>query len=157
MTSAQRGGIFVLGILFTYSVFAQAQYPGKPIRIVVPTSQGGSADLIARLIAQPLTARLGQQVVVDNRTGAGTVIGTEVVAKAPPDGYTLLLALSALAINPSIYRKLGYDAVRDFAPIIQAGSSPQLLVVHPSVPVRSVKELIALAKARPGEVAFAYR
>jgi tripartite-type tricarboxylate transporter receptor subunit TctC len=134
---------------------AQAQFPSRPVRIVVPTSAGSAADTLARTLAAPLAERLGQSVVVDVRPGGATVIGTEAVAKAAPDGHTLLIGLPALAINPSIHPKLPYDAIRDFAPITQSTNQPNLLVVHPSLPSRSVKELIALAKARPGELAYA--
>ena len=136
-------------------VAAQAQYPTRPVRIIVPTSVGSAADTLARTLAPPLGERLGQPVVVENRAGAATVIGAEAVAKAAPDGHTLLIGLPALAINPSIYRKLPYDVLRDFAPITRATSQPNLLVVHPSLPAKSVRELIALAKARPGELVFA--
>ena len=134
---------------------AQTRYPARPIRIVVPNSPGGTADTLGRLLAQGLGARLGGQVLVDNRPGAGTVIGTEVVARAAPDGYTLLMSPTTMAINPAAYKKLPYDALRDFAPISQLASVPSVLVVHPSVPAKSVKELIALAKSRPGEVLYA--
>jgi tripartite-type tricarboxylate transporter receptor subunit TctC len=130
-------------------------YPGRALRIVVPSSAGSGADLSARLIAQPLSERLGQQVVVENRAGAATLIGTEMVAKSPPDGYTLLLGVGTLATAPAIYRKMPYDAQRDFAAITQLASVANALVVHPSLPAKSVKELVALAKARPGEIAFA--
>lgn len=133
---------------------AQA-YPNRPIRIVVPTAPGGPSDIAARLIAQELTKRWGRQVVVDTRAGAGTIIGSEIVARAPPDGYTLLISPSTLAINPASYRKMPYDALRDFAPIAQTHSVPNLIAVHPSVPAKSVKEMIALAKARPGEILYA--
>ena len=133
----------------------EAQYPSRPVRIIVPTSVGSAADTLARTLAPPLAERLGQPVVVDNRAGAAAVIGAEAVARAAPDGHTLLIGLPALAINPSIYRKLPYDVLRDFAPITRATSQPNLLVVHPSLPAKSVKELIALAKARPGELVFA--
>jgi tripartite-type tricarboxylate transporter receptor subunit TctC len=134
---------------------AQGVYPTRPVRIIVPTSAGSAADTLARTLASPLAERLGQSVVVDIRAGGATVIGTEAVAKAAADGHTLLIGLPALAINPSLHRKLPYDALRDFAPITRATSQPNLLVVHPSLPARSVKELVALAKARPGELAFA--
>ena len=133
---------------------AQGSYTDKPIRIIVPNSPGGTVDMIARLVAQGLSERLGWRVVVDNRPGAGTVIGSDVVAKAPPDGYTLLMSVSTLAINPATYKKMPYDALRDFAPITEAAFVPNLFVVHPSVPAKSVKELIALAKARPGEMNY---
>ena len=133
----------------------QSGYPARSIRIVVPNSAGGTADTAARLIAHGLGERLGRPVLVDNRPGAGTIIGTELVAKAPSDGYTLLMSPTTLAINPATYKKLPYEAVRDFAPVSQIASVPSVLVVHPSVPAKSVKELIALAKARPGEILYA--
>ena len=135
--------------------WAQSGYPSKPVRMVVPSSPGGGTDITARILAPKLTERLGQQVVVENRAGAGTMIGTEVVAKAPPDGYTLLMGLSTLAINPAMYKKVPYDALRDFAPISQIIAAPNMLVVHPSVPVKTVKELIAFARARPGQLNYA--
>ncbi len=130
-------------------------YPSRPLRIIVPSSAASSPDSVARQLSQPLSERLGQQVVVDNRAGAGTLIGTEMVARAAPDGYTLLMAPAALAINPSLYKKLPYDALRDFSPITLAASSFSVLVVHPALPVKSVKELVALARARAGELVFA--
>ncbi|HXF66749.1 MAG TPA: tripartite tricarboxylate transporter substrate binding protein [Burkholderiales bacterium] len=134
----------------------QAQaYPAKPVRLVVPYPPGGGSDTIARPLAQKMSEGLGQQVFVDNRGGANGNIGMELVARSAPDGYTLVFALSAqLAINPGLYRKIPYDPVRDFAPITLFGSGIYILVVHPSLPVKSVKELIALAKARPGEIAY---
>jgi len=133
---------------------AQETYPSRVLRMIVPTAPGGGSDTIARLIAQGLFERLGRQVVVENRAGAGTIIGSDIVAKAAPDGYTLLLGSPPLTINPSTFRKLPYDALRDFAPITQAAVAPSVLIVHPSVPVKSVKEMIALAKARPGDLLF---
>jgi len=135
--------------------WAQAGYPVKPVRLVVPSSPGGGTDITARILAPKLTELLGQQVVVENRAGAGTMIGIEVVAKSPPDGYTLLMGLSTLAINPAMYKKVPYDAVRDFAPISQIISAPNMLVVHPSIPVKSVKELISFTRARPGQLNYA--
>jgi tripartite-type tricarboxylate transporter receptor subunit TctC len=134
-------------------VLAQ-NYPAHAIKLVVPSSPGGGTDIVGRILAQKLSEQLGQQVVVDNRAGAGTIIGNDAVAKSAPDGYTLLMGLSTLAINPSMYAKLPYDALRDFAPISQAVSSPNILTLHPSVPAKTVKELIALAKARPGSLTF---
>jgi tripartite-type tricarboxylate transporter receptor subunit TctC len=134
--------------------FSQS-YPARPIRLVVPSSPGGGTDITARIMAPELSKLLGQQVVVENRPGAGTMIGGDVVAKAPPDGYTLLMGISTLAINPAVYRKVPYDALRDLAPITQAVSVPNVLVGHPSLPARNVKELIALARSRPGELTFA--
>jgi tripartite-type tricarboxylate transporter receptor subunit TctC len=136
---------------------AQAQaYPNKPVRLVLPYTPGGGTDLIARPLAQKLASMLRQQVVIDNRGGANGNIGMEIAAKAPPDGYTLLLGLTAqLAINPAVYAKLPYDPVRDFSPVILLGSAPYLLTVNAMLPAASVAELIALAKVRPGQLAFA--
>jgi tripartite-type tricarboxylate transporter receptor subunit TctC len=137
------------------AAFAQAGYPSKPVRIVVPSSAGGGTDIVARILAPELSKRLGQQVVIDNRPGAGTMIGIEIASKAPPDGYTLLMGLSTLAINSALYKKVPYDPQRDFAPITQAVSSASIIVVHPSVPVKTLKELIAFARARPGQLNYA--
>ncbi len=134
-------------------VLAQ-NYPARAIKLVVPSSPGGGSDIVARILAHKLTEQLGQQVVVENRAGAGTIIGNDAVAKSAPDGYTLLMGLSTLAINPSMYATVPYDALRDFAPISQAVSGPNVLIVHPSVPARTVMELIALAKAKPGSLTF---
>ena len=140
---------------FPAAAQAQQGYPARPIRIVVPSSPGGGADITARIIAPKLSEQLGQQVVVENRAGAGTMIGGEVVARAAPDGYTLLLGISTLAINPAMYRKVAYDALKDFATISQLVSLPNVLVTHPSLPAKTVKELVAFAKTRPGEIHFA--
>ena len=137
------------------AAFGQTAYPSKPVRMIVPSSAGGGTDIIARIIAPELTKRLGSQVVIDNRPGAGTMIGIEVAAKSPPDGYTLLLVPATLAINSAIYKKVPYDPQRDFAPITLAISSASIIVVHPSVPVKTLKELIAFARARPGELNYA--
>ena len=136
------------------AAYAQDNYPERPIRIVVPTAPGGPSDIGARLIAQELTKRWGRQVVVDTRPGAGSIIGSEIVARAPPDGYTLLLTPSTLAINPATYKSMPYDAVRDFAPITQTHFVPSLILLHPSVPAKSVQELVVFAKARPGEILY---
>jgi tripartite-type tricarboxylate transporter receptor subunit TctC len=142
-------------LLLATHAFAQ-NYPNKPIRLVLPYPPGGGTDVIARPLAQKLTENLGQQVIVDNRGGAGGNIGMEFVAKSAPDGYTLLFALTAqYAVNPSLYPKLPYDPVKDYAPISLLANAPYLLVVHPSVPAKSVRELIALVKARPGQLAYA--
>lgn len=138
-----------------YSSAAAAQaYPSRPIRIVVPQSAGGSTDLVARAVAQRLGEALNQNVVVDNRPGAGSLHGTDLVAKSAPDGHTLLVVAGSFTINPSLRRNLPFDPVRDFAPITQLVSLPHILVVHPSVPAKTVKELIALAKAKPGELNY---
>src|SRR5258706_1989889 len=144
----------LIALLVTTDAFAQS-YPSKPIRLVLPYPPGGGTDVIARPLAQKLTEQLGQQVIVDNRGGAGGNIGMEFVAKSPPDGYTLLFALTAqYAVNPSLYPKLPYDPVRDYAPVSLLANAPYLLVVHPSVPAKAVPELIALMKARPGQLAY---
>jgi len=146
------GAIIALAYLPTY---AQAPYPAKPVRLVVPSAPGGGTDITARVMAPKLGEYLGQQVVVENRAGAGTMIGGELVARAAPDGYTLLMGISTLAINPAMYKKVPYDALKDFAPISQAVSLPNILVVHPSLPAKTVKELIAFSRARPGQIQFA--
>jgi tripartite-type tricarboxylate transporter receptor subunit TctC len=137
------------------TALAQApKFPVKPVRMVVGFAPGGATDIIARFISPGRAETLGQQVIVENRPGAGTVIGIDYVAKAAPDGYTLLLGLSTLATSPALIRKLPYDAERDLAPIAQVAASPNVLVVHPSVPVATVKELIAFARTRPGELTY---
>jgi tripartite-type tricarboxylate transporter receptor subunit TctC len=133
--------------------FAQT-YPNRPIRLVVASSPGGGSDILARIFAQKLSEDLAQQVVVDNRGGASGVIGTDIVAKAAPDGYTLLIIQPSLTINPSMIAKLPYDATRDFAPVSLVVDAAQILCVNAAVPAKNVKELIALAKAKPGQVMF---
>jgi tripartite-type tricarboxylate transporter receptor subunit TctC len=130
-------------------------YPARAVRFVVPSAPGGGTDITARVVAPKVSEYLGQQVVVENRPGAGTMIGGEMVARAAPDGYTLLVGISTLAINPAMYRKVPYDALRDFAPITQLVTTANMLVVHPSLPARSVKDLIAFARARPGQIQYA--
>jgi len=129
-------------------------YPVKPVRIVVGTSAGGGGDVIARVVAGGLTPILGQQVGVDNRPGAASNIAAEIVAKAPPDGYALFVVSITHAVNVSLYRILPFDLMRDFAPVTQLASSPQILVVHPSLPVKSTDELVRLAKSRPGVINY---
>ena len=147
--------IAAAGALLLLAGTAHAQaYPVKPIRLVAPFAPGGSTDILARLVAQKLTEAWGQQVNVDNRAGGGSVIGTDLVAKSAPDGYTLVMTSTSTATAPSLVRKLPYDTLRDLAPVIQLVSTPNVLVVHPSLPVKSVSELIALARARPDQIAF---
>lgn len=135
---------------------AAADYPSKPIRLVVPFAPGGTTDFLARTIGQKLGTNLGVSVVVENRPGAGGNIGSDNVAKSEPDGYSLLLGtVGTHSINPSLYRKMPYDHVKDFAPITRVAVVPNLLVAHPGVPAKSVKELIALAKSKPGNLSFA--
>jgi tripartite-type tricarboxylate transporter receptor subunit TctC len=130
-------------------------YPSKPIRMIVPFPPGGGTDIMARLVGQRLSESVGQPVVIDNRGGAGGMIGTEVAMKAPPDGYTVLVAVTAYTINPVLYRKVNYDPLRDFAAVTMGIAFPYLMVVHPSLPARTVKEFIGLAKAHPGKIAYA--
>jgi hypothetical protein len=130
-------------------------FPSKPVRIVVPFPPGGGADILARIVSQHMTESFGQPVIVENRAGAGSMIGIEAVAKAPADGHTLLIAVTAFVINPSLYRKVNYDPIRDFSPVSLGIRFPYLLVVHPSLPVKTVKELIALAKTHPGKITYA--
>ena len=130
------------------------QYPTKPVRFIVPFSPGSGSDTIARMIATALPDALRQQVIVDNRAGAAGNIGAELAAKAPPDGYTMMLVILGHAANATLYKNLSYDLVRDFAPVTQLASTPSILVVHPSLPVKSVVELVALAKAKPGAINY---
>jgi len=136
------------------SATAAQTYPAKPIRIVVGFPPGGGVDINARLLGPKLTEYLGQQIVVENRPGAGTNIANELVARAAPDGYTLLINTAAIVINMSLYKKVAYDAVRDFAPLSLFSMAPNILVVHASVPVKSAKEFVALAKSRPGKLNY---
>lgn len=132
------------------------QFPSKPIRMIAPSSPGGPVDVLARILAQGMTETLGQQMVIENRAGAAGQIGADLVAKAPPDGYTVLLGFSApLAISPNLNEKTPYDSLKDFAPVSQVAAAPYVLLVHPSVPAKSVKELVALARSRPGKMNFA--
>jgi tripartite-type tricarboxylate transporter receptor subunit TctC len=149
------GTLLCLSLALVVAVPAQAQYPSKPVRIILPFPPGGGTDAMGRTIGPKLAEALGQQVVLDNRPGGGANIGPEIAAKSPPDGYTMLLITTAHAVNATLYSKLGYSLVRDFAPVSLVGSTPQIVVVHPSVPVKTIKELIALARARPGQLDFA--
>ena len=136
------------------NALAQTPYPTRPVRIIVPTSPPGGADSVARAIAPGMAERFGQQVIVDNRAGASTMIGGELAARAPADGYTLLLGISTLATNAATFRKVPYEALRDFTPITHAAIQTLVLAVHPSFPAKTVKELVSIAKARPGEVVY---
>jgi tripartite-type tricarboxylate transporter receptor subunit TctC len=149
----------IVAVLLTTGLFSQqaalAQYPTKPVHIVVPYAAGGAVDAFARVLTQQLSEMWGQQVVVDNRPGASTMIGAEQVAKSPPDGYTLLLTAElTLVIVPHLYEKIPYDPLRDFAPVVALVSATQALVANPSLPVKTVKDLVALAKAKPGQLTF---
>lgn len=134
---------------------AAADYPNKPIRMIVPFAAGGGLDITARLIGQKLTEKWGQNVVIDTRPGAATIIGTEIAAKSVPDGYTMLMITTTFAINPSLYAKLPYDPLKDFAPVTQLNSQPNILIVSASASAASIKDLITLAKSKPGELTFA--
>jgi tripartite-type tricarboxylate transporter receptor subunit TctC len=147
--------IFVAGagLIGAGNTIAQS-YPTRPIRLVVPQSAGGSTDLVARPLAQRVGDALKQSIIVDNRPGAGSIIGTDIVAKAPPDGHTLLAVATSFSMSPSLYKNLPFDPVRDFAAISMLSSLPNVLVVHPSLPVKSVKDLVVYAKAQPGQLNF---
>ena len=145
-----RGIFYILVVMTALASLAQAQYPNKPVRLILPFPPGGAVDTLGRIIGPQLSEALGQQVVMENRPGAAGNIGAEIVAKSPPDGYTVLMGAQPLSISVTLYSKLGYDLVKDLAPVSLLASTPNIVVVHPSVPARSVKELIALAKARPG-------
>jgi tripartite-type tricarboxylate transporter receptor subunit TctC len=149
-----RAWVFALLALFSGLVFSQT-YPAKAIRLIVPFPPGGSNDIVGRMVGIQLGERLGQSVVIDNRGGAGGTIGTDMAAKAAPDGYTLLLVSVAHAFNPAMYKKLPYDPEKAFAPIGMVAAGPVALMVHPAVPVHTVNELIALAKAKPGQLNYA--
>ena len=152
----QSPGMWVCMSLAVAMPYANAEYPDKAVRFVVGFTPGGPSDIVARLLGQKLAEAWGQQVVIDNRAGAGGNIAAELVAKSAGDGYTLLLGNnSILATNAALYTKLNFDPVKDFAPVILVASQPNILVVHPSLPVKSVKELIALAKAKPGQLNYA--
>jgi tripartite-type tricarboxylate transporter receptor subunit TctC len=142
-------------LAFSIGVACAQGYPAKPVRIISPYPPGGLGDTIPRAIAIGLTESLGQQVIVDNRPGASQIIGMQLAAKSPPDGYTLVFgSVTSLAINPSVQRNLPYDPVKDFAPVALCVTTPLYLVVHPSVPARSVKELISIARAQPGKLTY---
>jgi len=145
----------VMVVAMQTAAAAELRYPQRPIRYVTGGAAGGGADVLARAVGQKLADAFGQQVVIENRTGAGGIVATEIVAKSPPDGHTLLMAFTSHVINPSLYPKLSYDVLRDFAAVAMVATVPNILVVHPSVPATSVKALVALARARPGELSFA--
>ena len=133
---------------------AQTDYPVRPVRIVVPSPPGGGTDIVARVLAQHFSKALGQPFFVENKPGAGNMIGIESVARAPADGYTLLVVASTLALNSVLYKKVPYDPVRDFAPITIAATAPNVLIVNPALPAKSLAEFIALAKAKPGALSY---
>ena len=152
MTKTGLGAVLLMAAALTHA----QSFPVKPVRVITPFTAGSAIDTLARVVGQKLGDTWGQQVVIDNRIGANGIIGTEAAAKAPADGYTVYLGnISTLAVNPHLYLKLPYDALRDFAPVTLAATIPVVLVVHPSLPVKSVRELIALAKAHPGQLNYA--
>jgi tripartite-type tricarboxylate transporter receptor subunit TctC len=155
MVMGRRAALLGSGLLLAAGRAGAEDWPARPVRIIVPFAPGGASDLLARLLAERLAPGLGQPVMVENRPGAGATLGADVVAKARPDGYTLLYGTPGPQIvNPSLMKSLPYDAERDFAPIVSLVSAPNLLVVNPTLPVRTVPELIALAKAKPGQLTF---
>jgi len=152
VTKTGLGAVLLMAAALTHA----QSFPVKPVRVITPFTAGSAIDTLARVVGQKLGDTWGQQVVIDNRIGANGIIGTEAAAKAPADGYTVYLGnISTLAVNPHLYLKLPYDALRDFAPVTLAATIPVVLVVHPSLPVKSVRELIALAKAHPGQLNYA--
>ena len=153
LRSCAAGGLLLSLALGSGAIRAQ-DYPSGPMRIVVPFQAGGSTDMVARTLAQKLKDRFNQAVVVENRAGANGTIGAALVAKSPPDGHTMLLVQSGFVSNPILMRNLPYDQARDLAPVSSLASGPMVLVVHPSLPAKSVRELIAFAKSRPGELNF---
>ena len=144
----------LLALLGCTSVLAQ-DYPNKPIRMIVPYPPAGGTDIVARVVNEPLSTLLGQPIIIDNKGGAAGNLGTDLAAKAAPDGYTILFTLSSHTINPKLYARLPFDVEKDFAAVSLAAYIPQILVVHPSVPVNNIAELIAYAKARPGKLNYA--
>jgi tripartite-type tricarboxylate transporter receptor subunit TctC len=148
-----RLAVLLAAALLCGAAHAQ-QYPAKPLRFISPFPPGGGNDTLSRIIGDRLGEQMGQRVIVDNRPGANTIVGTELLAKSPPDGYTLALIPNTFATNPSFYPRLPYDTVRDFAAVGQVAQSPQMLLVHPSVPAKTVKELLALAKSTPGRISY---
>ena len=149
------GAVLATALLLAGAAHAAQGYPGRPVRMIVPYSAGGATDIVMRIVAHRLPEILGQQVVVDNRPGAGGLIGTDTVAKSSPDGYTLLATSTPHVILPHLHKKIPFDALQDFAPIMQFGDQPYALTVHPSLGVSSVKELIALAQKQPGIINYA--
>jgi len=150
----QWAKFFLASLIFSGSAIAQSEYPSRPVRIVVPSPPGGGTDIVARVLAQHFAKSFGQQFFVENKPGAGNMIGIEAVARSAPDGYTLLMTASTLALNSVLFKKVPYDPVRDFAPITLTATAPNVLLVHPSVPAQSLAEFIALAKAKPGALSY---
>ena len=155
ISSGSCFGLLAGLLLMNANVSIAADYPNKPIRLIVPYAAGGATDVTSRTIAPRLSEKLGQQIIVDNRPGGAAILGMSMVAKAPADGYTMLMATIAFAANPALYSKLPFDSLKDFTPVSLVAIVPTVLAIHPSVPARSARELIALAKAKPGSLNFA--
>ncbi len=149
-----RATCAVIAVLSLAAAAHAQTYPNKAIRMIVPFAAGGNTDIIARIVAPEMGKLLGQQIVIDNRGGAGSIIGTEIAAKSPPDGYTLITVSAAHVINPAMLKKLPYDSLKDFAAISMIADVPTALMVHPALPVKTVKEFVALARARPGQITY---
>ena len=150
----QWARVFLVSVLLSAQASAQSEYPSRAVRIVVPSPPSGGTDIIGRVLAQHFSKALGQQFVVENKAGAGNMIGIEAVARAAPDGYTLLMVPSTLALNSVLYKKVPYDPVRDFAPVTLAATAPNILIVNTALPAKSLAELIALAKLKPGVLSY---
>src|SRR6476620_7538612 len=142
------------GFLILGNANAQGDYPSRPVKVIVPSPPGGGTDILARVLAQHFSKALGQPFVVENKPGAGNMIGIESVARAPADGYTLLVVASTLALNSVLYKKVPYDPVRDFAPITLAATAPNVLIVHPALPAQSLAEFLELARQQPGRMSY---
>lgn len=154
MRSSFCGWLLVLCCALGVVLPADAQYPTRPVRLILAFPPGGGTDTLGRILGPRMSQGLGQQVVVENRPGGGANIGAEIAAKSPPDGYTMFMATTAHTVSATLYTKLGYNLVKDFAPVALLAATPNIVVVHPSVPVKSVKELVAFARARPGQLDF---
>ncbi len=148
-------GMVAMAAAFSFAAAAAQTYPDRPIRMILPFAAGGATDTPARIMTAKLSENMGQQIVVDNRPGQGGALGTAVAARAEPDGYTVLMTATPFVLSPHIYQKLSYDPLKDFVPVTQFGAAPNVLVVHPSLPAKSVKEVIALAKNQPGKLDWA--
>ncbi len=154
ITAFACGLLVVVNAIFAFNAQAQQAYPNRPIRIIVPLAPGGAGDIVARLFGSELSHVFNQQVVIDNRSGAGGIIGAEMAAKAAPDGYTLVLVGGNHTIFPSLHKKMQYDMIKDFSPISMLAAYPHLLLVNPMLPIKTVKDLVALAKSRPGQINY---
>jgi tripartite-type tricarboxylate transporter receptor subunit TctC len=155
MRLAIPSSLLLLSVVQSMNPVVAQPYPSRPVTLMVPFAPGGGGDIVARMLAAKLTESLGNQVNVENRPGAGTVVASEVIARSPPDGHRLILHVNSLAANHTLYKKLPYDTLKDFTPIVLVGETPNVLVVHPSLPVQTMDELVQLAKRRPGDIAYA--